>query len=90
MNKSDFPNEIFILKSSGFVLNKKILSARAIKHLRWMASFGNPEFYSKQAMRISTYNTPRVIGVYQETDKYLWLPRGVEEGVTNYWSNWWR
>ncbi|WP_331553041.1 TOTE conflict system archaeo-eukaryotic primase domain-containing protein [Acetobacterium sp.] len=79
LNKSDFPNEIVIVKSSGFILRKEMLSARAIKHLRRLASFGNPEFYSKQAMRMSTYNTPRVIRVYQETNTFLWLPRGVEE-----------
>ena len=87
LNKSDFPNEIVIVKSSGFILKKEMLSARAIKHLRRLASFGNPEFYSKQSMRMSTYNTPRVIGVYQETNTFLWLPRGVEEQLLRILEN---
>lgn len=51
-------------------------------HLKRIAAFKNPEFYSKQAMRISTYNIPRIICRADFTDDYLALPRGCEDAVT--------
>jgi len=79
LSKSDFPEEVLLHKSSGILIDKNSLSARAINTMRRMASFGNPEFYSKQTMRMSTYKTPRIIEVYRETNQSIWLPRGVED-----------
>jgi superfamily II DNA or RNA helicase len=47
----------------------------ALKHT---ASFHNPEFYRKQSQRFSTWNTPRLIRCFDDTDpRRLRLPRGV-------------
>jgi superfamily II DNA or RNA helicase len=51
----------------------------ALKHL---ASLANPEFYEKQRMRFSTWNTPRFISCYREDLEWIHLPRGVTERVT--------
>lgn len=37
----------------------------ALKHA---AAFHNPEFYSKQKQRFSTFNTPRLIRCFDDTD----------------------
>ena len=58
------------------------LSSKVLNHLRRIASFRNPEFYSKQALRLSTYSTPRIISCADLTDEYLALPRGCEDAVT--------
>ena len=34
------------------------LSAKLANHIKRMASFRNPDFYAKQAMRFSTHDTP--------------------------------
>ena len=47
--------------------------------LKHLAAFQNPEFYKKQRMRFSTYDTPRVICCAQIVDGYLALPRGCLE-----------
>ena len=57
------------------------LSAKAVNHLKRIASFRNPEFYAKQGMRLSTYNIPRVISCANLLDKYIALPRGCEDAV---------
>jgi len=44
-----------------------------------MASFLNRAFYKKQAMRISTYDIPRVISLYKEDEERIYLPRGCSE-----------
>lgn len=41
-----------------------------------LAAFQNPEFYKAQAMRLSVWNKPRVIGCAQNFPKHIALPRG--------------
>lgn len=48
----------------------------ALKHL---ASLHNPDFYEKERLRFSTWNTPRFLRCYGETMDRLLLPRGVRD-----------
>ena len=48
----------------------------ALKHA---ASLHNPEFYEKERMRFSTWDTPRFIRCYRETMDQLLLPRGLAD-----------
>jgi superfamily II DNA or RNA helicase len=48
----------------------------ALKHL---ASLHNPEYYEKERLRFSTWNTPRFIRCYRETMEELLLPSGLVE-----------
>jgi hypothetical protein len=41
-----------------------------------LAAFENPEFYKAQAMRLSTYGTPRVIACAEDHPHRIGLPRG--------------
>jgi len=41
-----------------------------------LAAFQNPEFYKAQAMRMSVWNKPRVIGCAQNFPLHIALPRG--------------
>jgi superfamily II DNA or RNA helicase len=52
----------------------------ALKHL---ASIQNPEFFEKQRMRFSTWDTPRFIRCYEEDLEWLHLPRGLTERVAD-------
>lgn len=56
----------------------------AFKHL---GSIANPEFYAKQRMRFSTWDTPRFISCYGEDLEWLHLPRGLTERVTELMSS---
>ena len=48
----------------------------ALKHL---ASLHNPEYYEKERLRFSTWNTPRFLRCYGETIDQLLLPRGIAD-----------
>ena len=48
----------------------------ALKHL---ASLHNPEYYEKERLRFSTWNTPRFLRCYRETIGELLLPRGITD-----------
>ena len=64
------------------VLGNQIYIAKAGLHsglrnrvLR-LAAFQNPEFYKTQAMRLSTYDKPRVIACAEDHPHHIGLPRG--------------
>ena len=46
-----------------------------------LAAFQNPEFYKAQAMRLPTYDKPRIIGCAEELPQFLALPRGLLDEV---------
>ena len=62
-------------------------SARAINHLKRIASFKNPEFHARQGMRLSTYNIPRIISCADMEEDYIALPRGCEDAVVAFWKD---
>jgi Type III restriction enzyme, res subunit len=41
-----------------------------------LASFQNPEFYSAQALRLSTHDKPRIVSCAELTSLHIGLPRG--------------
>ncbi len=61
-------NQLFIEKAG----LPQSLTNRLIR----LAAFQNPEFYKQQAMRMSTWKIPRVIGCAEDRAKHLVLPRG--------------
>ncbi len=78
---TDFASEIVITRSNMLYIPLNQLSSKVLNYLRRIASFRNPEFYSKQALRLSTYSTPRIISCAELTEEYLALPRGCEDAV---------
>ena len=56
-------------------------SQAALDVLKRLAAFSNPEFRSKQAMRLPVYGTPRILDCGYEDDTYIGLPRGCRDSV---------
>ncbi len=81
ISKGDFYSEIEITKADKIYIPLKAVSAKVLNHFKRIASFKNPEFYSKQALRLSTYSTPRIISCFDITDDYLAMPRGCEDAI---------
>ncbi len=71
-------------------LEKAGLPDSFIDQMVRLAAFENPEFYRAQAMRLPTYDKPRVVACAQEFDEHVGLPRGcldeVREIVEGYGS----
>ena len=78
ISKGDFPIEVDIVRSNMIYIKKNGISNSAMNTLKRLAAFQNPEFYKAQAMRLSTYNIPRIISCSDETEHYICLPRGLE------------
>lgn len=78
---TDFEKTITITIADKIYIPLNSLSAKVLNHIKRIAAFKNPEFYTKQAMRISTYGTPRVISCFDITENYLAMPRGCMEPI---------
>jgi hypothetical protein len=52
-----------------------------------LAAFQNPEFYRAQAMRLPTYDKPRIISCAEEHPKHIALPRGCLDDVCQLLKN---
>ncbi|MDZ7583102.1 MAG: hypothetical protein U5R30_21615 [Deltaproteobacteria bacterium] len=81
--KNDFPDQLTIVKANMLFLPKAGISQRALNRIKRLASFKNPMFYRRQAMRLPTYDYPMVLSCADETQDYLCLPRGCEADLLN-------
>jgi superfamily II DNA or RNA helicase len=66
-------NEIYIAKGA--------LSPALRNQLLRLAAFQNPEFYKAQAMRLPTYDKPRIIACAEDHPHHVSLPRGCLDDV---------
>lgn len=89
IDKSDFAGRLVIVKSNALYIPLNGMSAKVANHLKRIASFKNPEFYSRQAMRLTTYNVPRIISCAEIIGDYLVLPRGSEDVVREFLTEKW-
>ncbi len=76
-----FPKLTQAILHDALYIEKQALSKTLISTLQRLASFTNPEFYIRQNLRKSTFNTPRVISLFDVNEKYLILPRGLTQKV---------
>ncbi len=84
IGNSDIYENVEIVKADKLYIPIKAVSAKVLNHLKRIAAFKNPEYYRRQAMRLSTYSVPRVISCCEFTDDYLLMPRGCEDAVTSF------
>ncbi len=70
------PKTIQIVRANLVYVEKKDMPPAMLNRLIRLAAFQNPEFYKAQAMRLSTYNKPRVIACGQEFAQHIAVPRG--------------
>jgi superfamily II DNA or RNA helicase len=70
------PKTVQVVRANLLYVEKKDLPPAMLNRLLRLAAFQNPEFYKAQAMRLSTYDKPRVIACGEEFPQYVAVPRG--------------
>jgi superfamily II DNA or RNA helicase/very-short-patch-repair endonuclease len=75
------PEAVELVLGNQVYIAKEGLPPGLRNRLLRIAAFQNPEFYQAQALRLSTYGTPRVIACAEEFPHHVGLPRGCLEGV---------
>ena len=76
------PERVRLVRSNRLYVDRQGLPSSLLNRLRALAAFQNPEFYRAQAMRLPTFDKPRVIGCAEDLPDRLALPRGTLEEVT--------
>jgi hypothetical protein len=71
-----FPETVRIVQGNLIYIEKNGLPPAMLNRLIRLAAFQNPDFYKAQAMRLSTFGKPRIIGCAQDFQSYIGLPRG--------------
>lgn len=75
------PEEIEMVLGDQTYLPKTSLPPALRNRLLRLAAFQNPEFYRAQAMRLSTFDKPRVIACAEDFPDHIGLPRGCAEEI---------
>jgi superfamily II DNA or RNA helicase len=75
--KGPLPQRVSIKLANLIYIEKKGLPDAFLDRLLRLAAFQNPEFYKTQAMRLSTFGKPRVIGCAENLAHHIALPRGL-------------
>lgn len=77
----ELPKAVELVLGNQIYIAKEGLPPGLRNRLLRLAAFQNPEFYQAQALRLSTYGTPRVIACAEEFSHHIGLPRGCLEEV---------
>ncbi|MBE0545169.1 MAG: DUF559 domain-containing protein, partial [Verrucomicrobia bacterium] len=75
------PESIEMVLADQIYVPKENLPPALRNRLVRLAAFQNPEFYRAQAMRLPTYDKPRIIHCAEDHAKHIGLPRGCLEEV---------
>jgi superfamily II DNA or RNA helicase len=75
------PNEVEMILGDQIYLPKPPLPPSLRNRLLRLAAFQNPEFFRAQAMRLPTYDKPRIIACAEDLPAHIALPRGCFEDV---------
>ena len=70
------PNRVNAVLSQLLFVETAGLPSPLINQIKRLVAFQNPEFYKKQAMRLSTAQTPRIISCAEDYTQHIGLPRG--------------
>jgi superfamily II DNA or RNA helicase len=70
------PSRVRAVLAQLVFVEKAGLPSPLLNEIKRLAAFQNPEFYKKQAMRLSTALTPRVISFAEDLPQQVALPRG--------------
>jgi superfamily II DNA or RNA helicase/very-short-patch-repair endonuclease len=75
------PEKLDLVLADQIYIAKENLPPALRNRLIRLAAFQNPEFYRAQAMRLPTYDKPRIIHCAEDHPRHLALPRGCLDDV---------
>jgi superfamily II DNA or RNA helicase len=75
------PQKVTMVLGNQIYIPKDALTPALKSRLMALAAFQNPEFYKAQAMRLPTFQIPRIISCSEDFPKHLGMPRGCLEDV---------
>jgi len=76
---SELPRSLELILGNEIYIGRDGMAPGLRNRLLRVAAFQNPEFYRAQAMRLPTYDKPRIIACAEEHSQHIGLPRGCLE-----------
>ncbi len=80
--EGDCPESLELVLGNSVYVPKAGLPEAMLNQIIRLAAFQNPEFYKTQAMRLSTWDKPRIISCAEEFAHHIALPRGCLQEVS--------
>ncbi len=74
--KEDLPASLDLVLADQIYIAKNLLPPGLRNEFLRLAAFQNPEFYKAQAMRLPTFDKPRIIACAEDRPRHIGLPRG--------------
>jgi superfamily II DNA or RNA helicase/very-short-patch-repair endonuclease len=87
LHATDLPESLEIILGNEIYIPKLKLPSSLKNRLIRLAAFPNPEFYKAQAMRLPTYEKPRMISCTADYPDYIGIPRGCLEEICRLFSD---
>src|SRR5438876_9131665 len=81
------PSSLELVVGNEIYISKDGLAPGLRNRLLRLAAFQNPEYYKAQAMRLPTYDKPRIVACAKEYPRHIGLPRGCMEDVRHLLSD---
>ncbi len=78
------PESLELVLGNSVYVPKAGLPEAMLNQIIRLAAFQNPEFYKTQAMRLSTWDKPRIISCAEEFAHHIALPRGCLQEVSEF------
>lgn len=75
------PDTVTVVLANQLYVDRSNLSSAIVSRIVRLAAFQNPEFYAAQAMRLSTFDKPRIISCAELFPKHVAIPRGCLEDL---------
>ncbi len=75
------PESLELILTNEILVERNVLPAPLLNRLVRLAAFQNPEFYKAQAMRLSTFEKPRIVACARHYSQHVGLPRGCLDDV---------
>jgi superfamily II DNA or RNA helicase len=85
--KGPLPAKLELILGNQIYIAKDDLSPSLRNSLIRLAAFQNPEFYKAQAMRLPTYDKPRIVACAENHAKHIGLPRGCLDDLRQHLSD---
>jgi superfamily II DNA or RNA helicase len=77
----DVPRKVRATLADRLLIERDRLPPALVDALRRLAAFANPQFGEREAMRLSTAMTPRLITCFEDLPHHLALPRGCADAA---------
>lgn len=82
-----YSKHLVIIENSMLQIKKNTCNALTLNMIKRMSSLVNPEYILKKKLHKPIFNTPYILSEYEETDQYIYIPRGLKEKLNSVFAN---